>query len=74
MKDHSTAKHPGPFRIAQAGGEFGALIVAVGFVYMGLTGLPIAKFFLAGALLIGGAVAILFRVFRKKPLFPDHFF
>jgi hypothetical protein len=74
VKDHSTPKHPGPFRIASVGGEVGALIVAIGFVYLGLAGLPIAKFFLAGALLVGAVVALLFRAFRKKPLFPDHFF
>jgi len=73
VKDHSTPKHPGPFRIARVSGEFGAIIVAVGLVYLGLVGLPIAKFFLFGAVIIGAVVALLFRVFRKKALFPDHF-
>ena len=74
VKHPSTPKHPGPFRIASVGGEAGAIIVAIGFVYLGLAGLPIAKSFLAGAVLLGAVVAILFRVSRKKPLFPDHFF
>ena len=56
------------------GGETGAIIVAVSFVALGLAGLPIAKFFLAGAIVLGGGIAILLRIFRKKPLFPDKFF
>ena len=51
-----------------------AVMVAVSFVALGLAGLPIAKFFLLGAVLMGVGVAILFRVFRKKPLFPNRFF
>ena len=34
--------------------EFAGLLVAVGFVVMGLVSLPIAKWFLLGALLFGG--------------------
>jgi hypothetical protein len=74
VKDHATPRHPGPFRFSGTGGEFGAIIVALGFVVMGLVGLPIAKFFLVGAILLGVGVAILFRIFRKKPLFPNRFF
>ena len=41
------------------------IIVAIGFVVMGLVALPIAKFFLLGAVLLGIAVAILFHFTRK---------
>jgi len=56
------------------GGESAAIIVALGFVVLGLVGLPTAKFFLLAAILLGVGVAIVFRMFRKKPLFPNHFF
>ena len=74
MKDPSPPRHPGPFRIPRVDGESAAIIVAIGFVVLALVGLPIAKFFLLGATLVGAVVAILFRVFRKKPLFPNRFF
>jgi hypothetical protein len=74
VKDHSTPPHPGPFRIPNTSGEFAAIIVAIGFVALGVAGLPIAKFFLLGAALLGALVAVLFRVVRKKPQFPHHFF
>ena len=74
VKDHSTPPHPGPFRIPTTSGEFAAIIVAVGFVTLGVAGLPIAKFFLLGAGILGVLVAILFRVVRKKPQFPQRFF
>lgn len=74
VKDHSTPPHPGPFRIPTTSGEFAAIIVAVGFVTLGVAGLPIAKFFLLGAVILGVVVAMLFRVLRKKPQFPKHYF
>jgi hypothetical protein len=39
----------------QVDGEFGGILVAGGFVVLGLVGLPIAKWFLLGALLLGGS-------------------
>lgn len=74
LKDHSTPPHPGPFRIPQNSGEFAAIIVAVSFVALAVAGLPIAKFFVAGAVLVGALIALLFRVLRNKPQFPDRFF
>lgn len=73
VKDHSTPPHPGPFRIPQNSGEFAAIIVAVSFVTLGIAGLPIAKWFVAGAFLMGAVIALLFRVLRSKPKFPDRF-
>ena len=74
MKDHSTPPHPGPFRIPAIRAEFSAVMVALGFIALGLAGLPIAKFFLLGAILVGAMIALLFRVLRKKPQFPERFF
>jgi len=51
-----------------------AIIVAIGFVVLGLTGLPIAKFFLLGAVVLGIGIAIVFHFRERKPLFPKRFF
>ena len=74
MKDHSTRSHPGPFQFIGIAVGVTAIMVALCFVLLGLVGLPIAKFFLLAAILLGLGIAVLFRVFRKKPMFPDRFF
>jgi hypothetical protein len=51
--------------MTDAAPEFAGLVLAIGFVVMGLVGLPIAKFFLLGAVALGGAVALLFHFVRK---------
>jgi hypothetical protein len=43
----------------------GGLIFAVGIVVIALLGLPIVKWFLAGAVLLGVVIAGAFRLFRK---------
>ena len=65
MKHRAPNRHPGPFRTMHVDAEFGGILVAVGFVVLGLLGLPIAKWFLLGAALLGGAVALLLRLTRK---------
>jgi hypothetical protein len=52
-------------RLMGMGGEAPAIILAIGFVVMGLVGLPTAKFFLAGAVALGLGFAILFHFIRK---------
>ncbi|HEY3927156.1 MAG TPA: hypothetical protein VGL89_02170 [Candidatus Koribacter sp.] len=74
MKDRNTPPpHPGPFRIPKLAAEFDSVLIAVGFIVLGLAGLPLAKFFLIGAVAVGVIIAVLFRILRKKPLFPSHF-
>ena len=59
-------RHPGPMRLMpNVGGESAAIIVAIGFVVMGLVGLPVAKFFLVGAVVLGIGLAMLFHFTRK---------
>jgi hypothetical protein len=43
----------------------GGLICCIGIVVLALIGLPIAKWFLAGAVVLGFAVACILRLFRK---------
>jgi len=46
--------------------EFAGILVAVGFVVMGVVGVPIAKWFLLGAFVLGVGVALLLRRTRKN--------
>ena len=62
MKQHQTEPHPGPFRIPRVDAEFAGILIAVGFVIMGVVAIPIAKWFLLGALALGGLFAIVRHV------------
>jgi len=46
--------------------EFAGLLVAVGFLLMGLVSMPIATWFLLGALVLGVVVALLLGFSRKE--------
>ena len=61
-------------RFMGIGGGVAAIMVTVGFVILGLVGLPTAKFFLLGAIPVGIVVAVLLHFLKKKPLFPARFF
>jgi hypothetical protein len=65
MKDHDAARHPGPWRVMRVDAESVGLIVALGFLLMGLVSMPIATWFLVGALVLGLGVALLLRFSRK---------
>ena len=58
-KNHATQPHPGPFRIPQVDAEVAGILVAIGFVAMGVVALPIAKWFLLAAILLGGGFALI---------------
>lgn len=66
MKTHETARHPGPFRFMRADSETAGFIVAIGIVVLGVVSIPIAKWFLLGAALLGGTVALVLH-FRTTP-------
>lgn len=59
MRRHQADPHPGPFRIPQVDAEFAGILVALGFVVMGIVAIPIVKWFLLGALVLGGLFALL---------------
>ena len=65
MKHRDILRHPGPMRLPQVDSEFAGFVVAVGFVVMGLVAIPLAKWFLLGAFLLGVGVAVLLRCTRK---------
>src|SRR5207302_1603523 len=68
MKDHDANRHPGPWRVMLIDSEFAGLLLAFGFLVMGLVSMPIATWFFLGALVLGGFVALLLR-FTPKSLF-----
>ena len=66
MKDHDANRHPGPWVVMRVDSEFAGLIVAVGFIVMGLVSMPLATGFILGAITLGVVVAILLRFTPKK--------
>jgi hypothetical protein len=66
MKDHDANRHPGPWRVMQVDAGLAGIIVAVGFLVMGLVSIPVVRWFLLGALLLGGVVALLLRLTREE--------
>jgi hypothetical protein len=66
MKDHDANRHPGPWRVMKVDSEFAGLLVAVGFLVMGLVSMPIATGFVLGAITLGVVVALLLRFTPKK--------
>ena len=65
MKTHDTGRHPGPWRVMAIDSEFAGIIVAVAFVVLGVVGLPIGRWFLAGAVALGAVFAGLIKLLRK---------
>ncbi len=62
MKEHATPPHPGPFRIPQVDAEVAGILVAIGFIIMGVVAIPIVKWFLIGAVLVGAVFALIRRL------------
>jgi len=52
-------------RFMHVGSESIAIIIAVGFVVLEVVGIPIAKWFLLGAVVLGIAAALLLRFSAK---------
>ena len=67
MKD-DTNRHPGPWRVMGVDSETAGILVAVGFLAMGLVGISVARWFVLGCLALGGAFAVLFRFVPQSVL------
>jgi len=65
MQDHDAKRHPGPFRMMSVDAESAGILVVVAFLVLGLVGLPIAKWFFLGALVLGASIALLLRFNRR---------
>lgn len=68
MKDHDANRHPGLWRVMQIDSEFVGLLLALGFLVMGLVSMPIATWFFLGAIVLGGVVALLLHFIPKSLL------
>ena len=66
MKDHGANRHPGPWRVMSVDSESAGIIVAIGFLTMGLVGIPVVRWFVLGCVALGGAVAVLLRFTPRK--------
>jgi len=51
LKHSEPPKHPGPFLGMTVDSEFAGLLLACGFLVLGVVGLDIGKFFVLGAVL-----------------------
>ena len=70
MKNRDAGRHPGPMRLMAVGAEFAGVLIAIAFGVLAVIGLPIAKWFLLGTVLVGGAVALLFRLLQRHQAAP----
>jgi len=66
MEDHGSPKHPGPWRVMRVDSEFAGLLVAVGFLVLGLVSMPIATAFVLGTIALGVIIALLLRFVKRK--------
>jgi len=66
MDNHDAKRHPGPWRVMQLDSEFAGLLVAAGFLVMGLVSMPLATGFVLGAITLGVVVALLLRFIPRK--------
>jgi len=61
MEDHAAKPHPGPWRVMKVDSELAGLLVAVGFLMLGLVSMPLSAVFVLAAIAFGAVVALLLR-------------
>lgn len=66
MEDHGAKRHPGPWQVMPVDSEFAGILVAVGFLVLGLVSMPLATGFVLGAITLGVVVALLLRFTPKR--------
>jgi len=66
MKTRDAERHPGPWRVMRIESGLIGIIVAIGFLLMGFVSMPVAMWFLLGAFVLGGGIALLLRFGRKE--------
>lgn len=66
METHDFKRHPGPWQIMRVDSEFAGLLVAVGFLVMGLVSMPLAAGFVLGGIMMGVIVALILHSSSKK--------
>jgi len=66
METHEVNRHPGPWRVMRVDSEFAGLLVAVGFLVLGLVSMPLATGFVLGAIALGVVGALLLRFIPRR--------
>ncbi len=66
MEDHDAKRHPGPWRVMRVDSEFAGILLAVGFLVMGLVSMPVGAGFVLGSITLGVVVALLLRFIPKR--------
>jgi hypothetical protein len=66
MEDHDAKRHPGPWRVMRVDSEFAGILLAVGFLVMGLVSMPVGTGFVLGSITLGVVVALLLRFTPRK--------
>lgn len=66
MQSHDAKRHPGPWQVMSLDSEFAGLLVAIGFLVMGFGSMPLATWFILGAIALGVVVALLLRFTPRK--------
>ena len=66
MKTRDAERHPGPWRVMRIESGLIGIIVAIEFLLMGFVSMPVAMWFLLGAFVLGGGIALLLRFSRKE--------
>lgn len=66
MKTRDAERHPGPWRVMRIESGLIGIIVAIGFLLMGFVSMPVAMWFLLGAFVLVGGIALLLRFSRKE--------
>src|SRR5215467_1307281 len=66
MKEHDADRHPGPWRVMRVDAEVAGILVAVGFLAMGVVSMPLATGFILGGIGLGVIVALLIRFTPRK--------
>jgi hypothetical protein len=71
MKRHDANRHPGPWRVMTVDSETAGILVAIGFLSMGLVSIPVARWFVLACLTLGIAFAVLLRFAPKSVIRPS---
>ena len=73
MQEQTSAPQINVSNIPGGGGVAGALFAIISMTIF-LIGIPALRYFLVGAILLGGIAAIAVRWFRRQPVQPGHIY
>ena len=65
MRTHDAGRHPGPWQVMKVDSESAGVLIALGFFIMAFVSMPLAAWFVGGAVVLGGIFALLLAMFRR---------